>query len=133
MRLDVPMKVHDAAMYHFSQWWQCSTRSGMGYNQAWAVTWPQERSRLYEREIRRAIIWAGTLPLAALALAILLHPALILIWPALASLQGLRLAFREGNFAALLSVLGKYAELIGIVRYLQRALRGISGSTVRYK
>ena len=133
MRLDVPMTVHDAAMNRFGQWWRRAVRSGMGYAQVWRTTRGRGGHALYEREILRAVVWAGALPLVALGLVITLHPALILIWPALAGLQGLRLAFREGAAAALLSVLGKYAELHGIVRYGVRVLRGASGNTVMYK
>jgi GT2 family glycosyltransferase len=133
MRLDVAMTVHDAAMTRLGQWWRRAIRSGMGYAQAWAATRRRSRPPLYQREILRAALWAGALPLMSLGLAFALHWALILIWPGAATLQGLRLACRGGSFGAWLSVIGKYAELIGILRYLQRVLRGSAGSTVLYK
>lgn len=133
MRLDVPMTVHDAAMNRVGQWWRRAIRSGMGYAQAWAVTRHTTPPGLYRRELLRALAWAGVLPLTALALALIVHPALILLWPALAGLQALRLTLREGAFAAWLSIAGKYAELIGIARYAMRAVRGEAGSTVNYK
>lgn len=133
MRLGIPMTIHDAAMHRFSQWWRRSIRSGMGYAQAWAGTRRKEGPCLYEREIARAIAWAGLLPLVALGLELFVHPGLIFIWPGLVILQGLRLAFREGAIAASLSVISKFAELIGIIRYGLRALHGSTGTTVVYK
>lgn len=129
MRLDVPMTIHDAAMTRFGQWWRRALRSGMGYAQAWRET----GGRLYGRELARAAIWAGSLPLAALLLALVLKPAWLLLWPGLTALQYLRLALRDGAFAASLSVAGKYAELTGALRYGARVLVGRAGSTVHYK
>ena len=133
MRIDAPMTIHDAAMNRFSQWWRRAIRSGMGYAQAWSMTRRSGERGLYIRELRRALIWAGALPLCAIALAVLARPALLLLWPGLAGLQFLRLAMRDGIFASLLSIVGKYAELIGIGRFATRWLRGSTGSTVIYK
>lgn len=133
MRLDAAMTVHDAALDRMGQWWRRAIRSGMGYAQAWSVTRRTVPPGLYRRELTRALGWAGALPLAALALALAVHPALILLWPGLTALQALRVAMREGVFAAWLAVAGKYAELIGIARFARRAIRGEAGGTVTYK
>lgn len=133
MRIDAPMSSHDAAMHRFSQWWRRAIRSGMGYAQAWSVTRHWEDTGLYQRELERALIWAGALPLIAIALAMLVIPELILLWPGLTGLQFVRLAMREGAFASFLSITGKYAELFGIIRFAMRRLRGRTGGTVTYK
>ncbi|WP_230207100.1 glycosyltransferase family 2 protein [Novosphingobium sp. Gsoil 351] len=133
MRIDAPMTIHDAAMKRFSQWWMRAIRSGMGYGQAWSLTRHGEGEGLYRREIWRALIWAGSLPLIGMALAVLVKPALILLWPGLTALQFLRLAVRKGPFASFLSIVGKYAELIGIAWFAVRRLRGRVGGTVMYK
>lgn len=133
MRLDTPMTVHDAAMDHLGQWWRRAIRSGMGYAQAWRATRRTSPPGLYRRELMRAIGWAGLLPLTAMVLAASVHPALILLWPGLTGLQALRLTMRDGAFAAWLSLAGKYAELLGMVRYGLRILRGGAGGTVIYK
>lgn len=131
-RLDAPMTIHDAAMTSFSQWWRRAIRSGMGYAQAWEATADRPR-RLYARELQRAVVWAGALPLAAVLLGIAIHPAGVLAWPAATGAQFLRLALRDGAFPAWLSVAGKYAELTGILRYAARRASGVAGSTVSYK
>lgn len=133
MRIDAPMTIHDAAMDRFSQWWRRAIRSGMGYAQTWSVTRHGEGAGLYQKELVRALIWAGALPLISLALAMLFNPVLVLFWPGLTGLQFARLAVRNGTFASFLSIIGKYAELTGIIRFAMRRLRGRVGSTVTYK
>jgi GT2 family glycosyltransferase len=133
MRLDVPMTIHDAAMHHFGQWWRRADRSGMGYAQAWQMTRHSGDGGLYRRELARSLLWAGALPLAAVLAAVMLHPALLLVWPLLFTAQFLRMSLRGDSKSALLSVLGKYAEFIGIARYIGRAMRGKTGGTLIYK
>lgn len=129
MRLDAPMTVHDAAMTQFSQWWRRAYRSGIGYAQAWRQT----GGALYRVQLMRALLWAGLVPLGAVVLAVAIHPVLLALWPLAAGAQWLRIARREGRFAAHLAVLGKYAELAGILRYLSDFLAGRAGGTVHYK
>ena len=133
MRLDAPMTIHDAAMERFSQWWRRAVRSGIGYAQAWWTTRRSPGGRLYSRELTRAVVWAGLLPAASIALAVAWHPAGLALWPAITLAQLVRLALRDGWFAARLMIAGKYAELIGIVRFAWRCLRGRTGGTMSYK
>ena len=116
MRLDIPMTIHDAAMTNFRQWWQRAIRSGFGYAQVC------NRSGLYRRQISRALAWAVLLPFMAVFLGLLVDHALFLIWPGAVFLQFVRILLRDGIFAAWLSVAGKYAELIGITRFLLRRI-----------
>lgn len=133
MRLDAPMTVHDAAMHRFGQWWNRAIRSGMGYVQAWRATRDGGKPGLYQQQIMRAVLWAGVLPLASIALAIAASPWWLLLWPGLTLLQLARLARRDGLVAAALATGGKYAELRGILRYLLEASRGRSRNAVTYK
>lgn len=134
MRLDVPMTVHDAAMSRLGQWWLRAVRSGFGYAQACHRTSGHgEGPPLYARELARAVTWAGILPLLALTLAVTLHPLFALLWPAATATQYLRMARRDGADAATLATVSKYAELVGALRYLSRAIRGSAGGTIVYK
>lgn len=133
VRLDAPMTIHDANMDRFSQWWRRAYRSGIGYAQAWSRTRGRASSALYRAQLGRAILWGGLLPLSAAALGIAVHPALTLLWPVAIGAQWLRVASREGAFAARLAVIGKYAELAGILRYARDAAVGRAGGTVHYK
>lgn len=133
MRLGVPMTIHDAAMTRLGQWWQRAIRSGFGYAQAWHRTRGSGAKALYRRELARAVLWAGVLPLVAVLLAMLLYPALLLLWPLAAAAQYLRMARRDGQDAAALATIGKYAELAGALLYFLRTLRGSAGGTITYK
>lgn len=133
MRLDAPMTIHDAAMHHFTQWWRRAVRSGIGYAQAWLATRRSPAGALYSRQLTRAILWAGVLPLTAIVLAVAWHPLWLALWPAATLAQLLRLTLRDGWFTARLMVAGKYAELLGIARFAGRYLRGRTGGTVSYK
>ena len=133
VRIDVPMTVHDADLHRVGQWWARAVRSGMGYAQAFAKTRGRPGIPLYTRQIVRAAGWAAVLPLASIALAALLSPFVLATWPAAVLAQFLRVTVREGTFSAALSVAGKYPELLGIIRYIARELRGVQGQTVTYK
>jgi GT2 family glycosyltransferase len=133
MRLDAPMTIHDAAMTRLGQWWRRAVRSGFGYAQAWHRTRKHTEAPLYARELARAVVWAGILPLFAVSLAMLVHPALLLLWPGVVAAQYFRMALREGWDAAELAAIGKYAELAGALRYVFRLLRGSTGGTITYK
>lgn len=133
MRLDAPMTIHDAAMNRFSQWWRRAVRSGIGYTQAWLATRGSPAGALYSRQLSRAILWAGVLPLTAVTLAIAWDPRWLALWPAAALAQFVRIGLRDDWFTARLMVAGKYAEFIGILRFAARYLRGQTGGTVSYK
>lgn len=136
-RLDAQMTLHDAAMYRFSQWWMRGVRSGFGYAQVWNAT--RKRAQpLYGLEIRRALFWAGLVPVAAL-IAGLVEPLLGLAVSGIYVLQLVRIAVRHGatqrqswayGFFALLA---KFPELQGVLRYSLLALRGGQRSAILYK
>jgi GT2 family glycosyltransferase len=134
MRLDAPMTIHDAAITRLSQWWRRAVRSGFGYAQAWHRSRGSEGGdRLYRRELLRAAVWGGGLPLLSVLLAISSHGALLLLWPVSAAAQYLRIARRGRLDAAALGVIGKYAEFTGALRYFARISMGSAGSTILYK
>lgn len=133
MRLDSPMTIHDAAMHRFGQWWNRALRSGMGYLQAWRQTRGGAMPGLYRRNMVRAVVWAGALPLLSLTLALTLSPWWLLLWPGLTLLQFTRVMLREGIASAALAVGGKYAELAGMLRYLLQESRGSMRDAVTYK
>lgn len=133
MRLAVPMTIHDAATFRFGQWWRRGVRSGFGYAQAWRATRARGPAALYRRELVRATAWAGVLPLVSVTAAVFVHPAAILLWPALNVLQLLRWRARVGLRHAALAAVAHFAELAGALRYAWRALRGDAGGTLIYK
>jgi GT2 family glycosyltransferase len=115
--LDVAMTLHDAAMYHFGQWWTRMLRGGYAY--ALGVEMhgaPPERHGV--RENRSARIWAVWIPMSICILTLMFgHWGLLLfcIYP----LQVIRLALRgkrsarENWWRAVALVVGKFPELFG--------------------
>ena len=133
MRLDVPMTIHDASMLRFAQWWRRAIRGGFGYAQAWRVTRRRGGSGLYGADLRRMLVWAVGVPLGCVALGALVHPALVLLWPALIAVQLLRWRARVGVGHAALAAVGHFAVLAGALRYAWRSARGGAGGTLVYK
>ena len=120
--LDVEMAVHDAAMYHFGQWWSRMMRGGYAFALGVALHGrPPERHSL--REYRSAWTWGLGVPLAILILTAIFGAwmlVLLLLYP----LQVVRLAVRDGPsrsanwWRAGALVLGKFPEMLGQLRHL---------------
>lgn len=126
-RIDAEMTLHDAAMTRFGQWWKRSVRAGHAYAEGVAL----HGFGHWGRELRRALIWGGGLPLA-IAIAGSLQPMawlLVLIYP----LQFARLALREGAVWGLFSLLGKFAEAQGALGFYLNRLFGRRARLIEYK
>jgi GT2 family glycosyltransferase len=136
-RLPEEMTLHDAAMLRFGQWWKRAMRGGHAYAEgAWLHGAPPERH--FVAETRRALLWGAALPLASLALALLVHPAwmaLLLAFP----LQLLRLAWREraggaaGRERALFLLLARFPEAQGALTFWVNRLRRRRAGLIEYK
>lgn len=136
-RLPEEMTLHDAAMLRFGQWWKRAMRGGHAYAEgAWLHGAPPERHFL--AETRRALLWGAALPLASLALALLVHPAwmaLLLAFP----LQLLRLVWRErasgpaGRERALFLLLARFPEAQGALTFWVNRLRRRRAGLIEYK
>lgn len=135
-RLDAPMTRHDARILRFGQWWNRSRRAGYAFA-AGAALHGSGPERHWVRETRRALVWGLGLPLAILGLALIWPAALLLVllYPA----QMIRLALRadgpprdalaEGAF----TVLGKFAEAQGVLRFFRDRLRRRTSGLIEYK
>lgn len=135
-RLDAAMTRHDARMTRFGQWWRRSLRAGHAFAEgAHLHGAPPERH--WVAETRRALIWGAGLPVL-IVLAALAHPdalALVLVYPA----QVLRLAARRGLSRriswewAVFTVLGKFAEAQGVLRFHARRLLRRRANLIEYR
>lgn len=134
-RIDAEMTRHDAAMLRFNQWWWRAVRTGFGYAQAGDATaaLPQP---LYRTEVKRAQLWAGIIPFVGIALALLVHPASLLLPVAAFAAQVARIALRGGQPRgmawphAFFTMLAKFPELQGVIRY-RRARQHTSAITYK--
>jgi GT2 family glycosyltransferase len=132
-RLDAPMTIHDAAMFHFQQWWKRALRSGYGYAQAWHRTKDGRGRSLYTKELARAMAWSVGIPLLAIAAALIWGLAALLMAPIFWLLQMARLTFRHGHPKGLHLFVAKFAEMQGAIRYLSALLLNRSNQAIYYK
>lgn len=129
-RIDRDMTLHDAAMTRFAQWWNRNRRAGHAYAEGAAMHGaPPERH--FVRETRRAILWGGAMPLAALLGACVspLALLLLLVYP----LQVLRLTPSLGFARAFFLTLGKFPEMHGVAEYALRRLLRRKSRLIEYK
>lgn len=131
-RIDAEMTVHDAAMTQFAQWWKRARRSGAGYAQAWGKT-AHLSQRLYQRELARAVWWAGLVPGSTLAFALAVHPAALAFAPAAWAAQIVRLTPRLGWRKAVLVTVSKPAELAGALDWWCQAVTSRKHHALSYK
>lgn len=130
-RLGVEMTRHDADMHRFGQWWRRAGRAGHAYAEG-AARHGAPPYRHWVRETRRALIWGAALPFAVLIGGLIWPPILLiaLAYPA----QILRLGMQRGDWGwALFTVLGKFPEAGGALRYYIARLRGRSLGLIEYK
>lgn len=128
--LDQPMAIHQGDIRRASQWWRRTRRAGHAFAMLNAIH-PRSPLHDFARNRMRILFWGGAIPLAALGGAILAVAA-DMRWIMLTTAAGalvvaqlgrvtLREARRHGMrraFAlALALAVGKYAEMIGLLRF----------------
>lgn len=117
-RLEAEMTWHDAQITRFSQWWRRSLRAGHAFAEG-AALHGAGPDRHWVAETRRALLWGALLPAVILLLALLLPWAavgLMLLYP----LQLLRLIWRGGAAWGFFTLLGKFPEALGVMKYHMR-------------
>ncbi|MEE9405229.1 MAG: glycosyltransferase [Algisphaera sp.] len=146
--LATPIAIHDAAMTRFGQWWKRAERSGHAYAEGFALhgNGPTQHSK---RQVRSIVLYALVLPLLALALIITtaisggwlpsaIASLIALIYP----VQALRVARgrqRTGDTMGnaitygVFTMLGKFAQAVGMGRYLRGRLGGKRQALMEYK
>ena len=136
-RLGEEMTLHDAAMYHFGQWWKRMVRGGYGFAQG-ADLHGAPPERHWVSESRRIWIWGLVVPLAALALALVVKwwaVLLLMVYP----LQVIRLCLRgkrtprENWWRAVALVLGKFPEMLGQCKFMLDRYRRAKSGLIEYK
>jgi hypothetical protein len=131
------MTTHDAAIYHFAQWWQRTVRVGYGYAMFMRLDSVRHDKQWIGR-YRRSRVWSLGVP----ALIVAASPffgwsALWLL--ALYPLQVARLALRgrrgaRANWSrAAALVLGHFAEMHGQLKYQLQRYRGTRSGLIEYK
>lgn len=135
-RLPVTMTLHDAAMVRFGQWWWRAVRGGHAYAHLGDLHPGSAR-----RERARAWVYAVLLPVLALAGLVFWWPltALAMIAYVLSYLRTARGLMRNGQpprealHHAVFLTLSKFPNMIGMLTYQARKLRGSAMRIIEYK
>ena len=136
-RLEHDMTIHDAAMTHFSQWWQRAVRGGYAFAEG-ASLHGAGPERHWVWESRRAWLWGGIIPVGCTVFGLTFGGwawALWLIYP----LQVFRLVsrgrgpLRDRTLLALFQVLARFPEGYGQFKFLFDRLTGRRGGLIEYK
>jgi serine acetyltransferase len=146
-RIDAEMTLHDSAMLHFGQWWQRAVRSGYG---SMDVASRFGAQGLFAQQVRSARVWGLGLPVAVLLVGMIIGLAFGAKWGVLAAIlvsfalpaQMLRIAVksrsRTANFSdalihGVLTMAGKWAYLLGEIRYRRDRGAGRNTRLIEYK
>jgi len=127
-KIDYEMAVHDAEMYKFSQWWKRRVRCGFAFTEGTMLHGLSEE-RYWIRDTLSIFFWGIFIPLITIILCFLsmLFLIILLIYP----IQYLRIVYKnrkkvENCFAwAFYTVLGKFPEAIGLMKYVTKSFKRI--------
>jgi glycosyltransferase involved in cell wall biosynthesis len=145
-RIDAEMTRHDAAMTHLSQWWKRSKRSGHAFAELLQRHGGDAEPR-WRAQVNSIILWGGVMPGLILLSALLALAAPIFGWIALLlflayPLQIARIGWRKWRggkpfgFAlasAFFLMLGKIAQLTGVIRYRRNRASARASTIIEYK
>lgn len=145
-RIDAEMTRHDAAMTHFSQWWRRSKRSGHAFAELLQRHGGEAEPR-WRAQVNSIILWGGVVPGLILLSALLALAAPLFGWVALIlflgyPLQVARIGWRKWRggkpfgFAmasAFFLMLGKVAQLTGVIRYRRNRASAKASTIIEYK
>jgi glycosyltransferase involved in cell wall biosynthesis len=137
-RIDRDMTLHDANVSRFSQWWRRMVRSGHAYAEGRAM---HGKHGHCVREVRSILEWALVIPLLALGLAWLTWGTSLLFLGAYGLLwwrvRNHRVSQGDSSSDASLyanaCVIGKFAQLEGMVRYWWNRFSGRRARIIEYK
>jgi serine O-acetyltransferase len=150
-RIDVEMTIHDAEILDFGQWWKRAVRSGYGaMDVATRFRRGPGNEGLFVRQVNSARFWAVGWPSATLAAALTFSLATgplsgllaALVFAAALPAQVLRLAVKTRGRVedwptavayAVLTMVAKWAAVVGQVRYLRDTAQGETTRLIDYK
>ncbi len=140
LRLPDDMAWHDAAMLRFGQWWKRAVRSGQAYAQG-ARMHGQSNDRYCVRQCRGIWFWGLVVPVLAIALAPWTHGLSLALLGgyALLAVRIFRFVRRrgwnacDGRLYAFFTVLAKWPQLLGILRYHRLSWKGAAPTLIEYK
>jgi glycosyltransferase involved in cell wall biosynthesis/GT2 family glycosyltransferase len=144
-RIDAEMTWHDAALTRFIAWWRRTKRNAIGYAQNVELH-GDEPERFCVREVRSFVFWGEVLPafIAACAVAgifshwMWLGLALagaygVLGWRVFQFQRRRGVEAGQAGIYSLLTILGKFASAVGVIKYWMDRRSGRQNVMVEYK
>lgn len=130
-KIDRPMATHDAQILRFGQWWRRAVRAGHALGHRYARH-GRSRFRDGQREIRSVLLWGFALPLLMMMLLwptrglslLLLGGYALLGWRVYRYYVRTGVPRQDARVAARFIVYGKFAEFLGVLRYVLNRARG---------
>jgi GT2 family glycosyltransferase len=139
IKIDRRMAIHDAQMTRFGEWWKRSVRAGHALAQRYALN---GRSRLHDcrRELVSALLWGFAVPLLTVGLLLPTRGLSLLLLGGYAVLARRTYVHyaragaskADAALAARFTVISKFANFIGVLRFCLNWLRG-SFRIIEYK
>ena len=136
-RIDAEMTLHDAAMTKFGQWWKRTMRAGYAFAEG-AYLHGNAPEYHWVAESKRAWVWGLILPIVII-LMLIIKPIIGLILLLVYPLQLLRLTVKskqksfDAFIQAIFSILGKFAEAVGQIKFLLNRYFGQQSKIIEYK
>ncbi len=135
-RIGVEMLIHDAAIFHFREWWTRAIRTGHAYAQVGDL-----HPEYFVVNRRRTLLWGLAIPVLALIGFWLWWPLGLLVLALYGvsfakTFQGLRrrhVDLRDAAQTAGFLVIAKFPNLWGMLTYWQRKLKGRDLTLIEYK
>lgn len=138
-RLDEEMTLHDAAITKFSQWWNRAKRAGYAYASLSFLHGTSAES-FKVKEVVSILLWGGVLPVLVVFLSTLHLGAffLLLLYPL--QICRLTLKFKSLNKPkkvtmsyAVSTVIAKFPQFVGIMKFAVNRLLGDDAHIIEYK
>jgi glycosyltransferase involved in cell wall biosynthesis len=138
-RLDEEMTLHDAAITKFSQWWNRAKRAGYAYASLSFLHGTSAES-FKVKEVASILLWGGVLPVLVVFLSTLHLGAffLLLLYPL--QICRLTLKFKSLNKPktvtmsyAVSTVIAKFPQFVGIMKFAVNRLLGDDAHIIEYK
>ncbi|KXJ57936.1 MAG: glycosyl transferase [Colwellia sp. Phe_37] len=138
-RLDEEMTLHDAAITKFSQWWNRAKRAGYAYASLSFLHGTSPES-FKVKEVASILLWGGVLPVLVVFMSTL-HLGvffLLLLYP----LQICRLTLKSKSLNkpktvtmsyAVSTVIAKFPQFVGIMKFAVNRLLGDDAHIIEYK
>lgn len=140
-RLDCEMVMHDAAIYSFSQWWKRTVRSGHAYAQVfWLHGWQRPYYNL--KNCFRIWFWALLVPVSVCIAVYVLGLkclCLFLLYPlsayriAHSKVKEIKCTAKNGGMYAFFIIVGRWAQLLGQLKFIVRKTLIKQVKIVEYK